>query len=497
MLLTADAMEGFVRQFLLPGYLNAVPIAPHMRAWWKLCCSNYQKVAIASPREHTKTTSINHGFGLAGALFQVFPYQLKVCRTLDLAQEKVQHARDEIESNRRLAGIFKLRRFVMDTVLDFICEGEVDGRPYRFRIAGTAPGKSVRGMSWGTRRPDLLIFDDIEDEEEVMNGDRREALKRWFQNVMMPIGHRDTVYRVIGTILHSDSLLSNLLENPEWKSIRQEACDAEVSEGSILWPEMFPRERLLAKKRDYVALGNLAGFNMEYRNVALDLASGFFRPEDFVGMGEEDEEKVKAGRLKYYVGIDFAISTAERRDRTVFVVGGLDEDGVLHVVDVRAGRWDAQEILEEWFSIEEAWEPEAYYAESGSILKALAGALEAEQRERGVFLSIEPMVPTKDKSARARSFQARCRSRSVRFDRNASWFADYEEELLSFPRGVHDDHVDGSAWLGIGLSTMVRPLTEREEYREQLSFARRQSRAKQGDPYEMLTGYEYHRGLLQ
>jgi len=68
-----------------------------------------------------------------------------------------------------------------------------------------------------------------------------------------------------------------------------------------------------------------------------------------------------------------------------------------------------------------------------------------------------------DKERRARSIQARIRAKAVKFNKNAGWFADFEQELIQFPRGSHDDQVDALAWIGLGLSRMTTPLTTAEE----------------------------------
>jgi len=78
------------------------------------------------------------------------------------------------------------------------------------------------------------------------------------------------------------------------------------------------------------------------------------------------------------------------------------------------------------------------------------------------------MTPTKDKQARARSFQARLRGGGVKFDKGASWYPDYEDELVRFPKSRHDDQVDASSWLGLVIDQVHNASTlqemEEEDY---------------------------------
>src|SRR5206468_2209369 len=135
---------------------------------------------------------------------------------------------------------WRLKRFEREREDDFIAE-LADG--YQFRMCALGMGQATRGFTWGTRRPGLVIGDDMEDDEEVMNPDRRATAMRWLFKTLIPLGGDHTLFRIFGTILHQDSLLANLLKLPTWKSAKFSACDAEVSEKSILWPQKFSRER--------------------------------------------------------------------------------------------------------------------------------------------------------------------------------------------------------------------------------------------------------------
>ena len=161
----------------------------------------------------------------------------------------------------------------------------------------------------------------------------------------------------------------------DWDCHVYQACDELVSQESVLWPEMFPRQRLLTIKQSYIDAGDVAGWNQEYRNDTVDLTSGYFRPEDFRPM-PEDFDKEDMDGWTFYVGMDFAISTKDRADYTCLVVAGLADDGFLHLVDVRRGRWDGNQIIDEMLSVEQTFAPAEWFVESGAIQKALGPAME-------------------------------------------------------------------------------------------------------------------------
>jgi hypothetical protein len=70
---------------------------------------------------------------------------------------------------------------------------------------------------------------------------------------------------------------------------------------------------------------------------------------------------------------------------------------------------------------------------------------------------------------------ARMRAGAVKFDKEADWYQQFEDELLRFPRDRHDDQVDAWSYIGLMLDTMIAADTqqevEEEEYRESLHDA--------------------------
>jgi phage terminase large subunit-like protein len=55
------------------------------------------------------------------------------------------------------------------------------------------------------------------------------------------------------------------------------------------------------------------------------------------------------------------------------------------------------------------------------------------------------------------------RAGGVRFDKDTPWYEELHQELLSFPRGKHDDIVDSLAWLGLTLNKFAQAPTIEEQ----------------------------------
>ena len=140
----------------------------------------------------------------------------------------------------------------------------------------------------------------------------------------------------------------------------------------------------------------------------------------------------------------------------------MDDRSNLYIMDVIRARMDSLEIVDTLFELNTKWNPEMVAIEKGLIEKSIGPLIRDEMFKRNSFFQIWNKMPTKDKESRARSIQGRLRAGGVRFDKEAEWYPILEEEILSFPRGIHDDQVDALAWLGLMLDTLVPAPTQEE-----------------------------------
>jgi predicted phage terminase large subunit-like protein len=266
-------------------------------------------------------------------------------------------------------------------------------------------------------------------------------------------------------------MLQRLLDDPNWHTRKFQAHNPDFSE--ILWPEQFPKERLLSIRNRYDAQGDLDGYAQEYLNSPIAEGNTYFRKDDFLDF-IRDKDGPLIPDLIYYAAADFAISESERADYTAIMVAGMDSEGYLWVTDLRFGRWDAEEIIDELIATQKAWNPQVFTFETEKIDKALGPFLERRMRQDAVYLNIHKETPTKSKPQRGRSIQGMVKSRSVRFDKQAEWYPALEAQLLTMsasgPRGTHDDFFDAFAYIGLTVDEYYEPpddqMREEQEYEE-------------------------------
>jgi len=453
-MLDSPTIHGFVGTCLISRFDRPAPIPEFHRELWEICTEDDTRIAIAAPRGHAKSTSVTLSYALSTMLFRERDYVIIVSDTEGQAVQFLGDLKSELLDNEDIQALFGSAKMIKDSETKIIVEME-DG--YQFRVEAKGSEQKVRGLKWRNKRPNLLICDDLENDEIVMNKERREKFRNWFFKALLPAMSDDGKIVVVGTILHLDSVLERLLNDPHWSTARYRAHNEDFSE--ILWPEKFTQERLELIRSNYVSQGMPEGYSQEYLNYPIDEESAYFRRDDFRFY---DRAELPEERLSYYSAVDFAISSGQKADYTVIVTVGVDSNNKMYVVDVNRGRWDAKEIIDAMFDTQVRYNPDIFAAESGMISKSLGPFLKEQMMETGVFLNIKEMVPVKDKETRARGIQARIKQGTVYFDGHADWYPDFEQELVRFPRDVHDDQVDSLAWIGLLLNEVVVGQTEKE-----------------------------------
>ena len=199
--------------------------------------------AIAAPRSHAKTTYKAFFKVLHAIVYGYEPFILIISHSASEAEEKVRAVLEELEGNDRLRRIYGNLAPVPGQLINgsrwgkkwFITQNGV-------RVQAKSKGQQVRGLKHGPNRPTLIICDDVESAEGVMKPDPRKKTSDWFFKDVMKCGQIDgsTNVTIVGTCLHPDSLLSNLLKVPGWRTRKYQAVSSFSSH-----PELWEKYRNL------------------------------------------------------------------------------------------------------------------------------------------------------------------------------------------------------------------------------------------------------------
>lgn len=484
MKVTSDVVAGFVGSILAKNFDESTASPPFHHELWELACSESKYVAVAAPRGHAKSTAGTVSYGLSMLLFREVKHVLILSDTESQAASFVGAMKAKIADNKDLIDLFGIKtdekgevKFIKDSETEIVVEF-TDG--HQFRVLAKGAEQKLRGLLWRDTRPDLVLVDDLENDELVMNKDRRRKLARWFNSALLPAISRSGRVRMWGTILHQDSLLENLMPPPNdkatvreglktysrrrrmWHSVKYRAHDEGMNE--FLWPDRFDRDYFAPLLAEAKLKGMLDAYSQEYLNEPIDDSVAYFKMRDLQDRTEEDKKK----RLAYYITIDPAISEETTADFSVFLVAGVDENRLIHVVNVIRERMDGRDLVDLVLALHRTYDPVAIGIEEVHITKAIGPFLREEMVKQNTFPSIIPMKHGgKDKIQRARSIQARIRARGVRFAKEEDWYPLLEEELIKFPRARHDDQVDALAYMGLLLDRLIEAPTDKEVEEEE------------------------------
>lgn len=455
--LTAELVEAFAGAYLSPMYDKAAPTPQFHRDCWELYCSEADLAAAAAPRGHAKSTALTHDFSLAATCFRIQDYVIIVSSTEALAIDHLGDIAAEFRSNEDLIRDFKVKGLSTDAKTEIVVDFE-DGHQCRFVAKGS--GQKMRGMKWRGKRPGLILCDDLEDDEQVENKDRRDKFRKWVYRALIPCLKPDGMVRLHGTIIHEDSVLARIMRGKRWKKLFFKAHASFDDFSEILWPERFDEPWLRATRQGYIDDQDPAGYSQEYLNDPFDNSDAYLRKGDFLpmrrspdGKGRDDHETPK----RIIAGADFAVSKKDKANRTSFTIGGVDVEQTTHFLDQYVGRWDTREWMELLFDIQAKWRPEVFFVEDGVIWKSVSPFIYKEmlRRPRQEWINFQPLLPIQDKAVRGRDLQKAHRMGKCRYDKEAPWYEAYEYELLRFTGtsdAVLDDQFDSSAILMKGLN---------------------------------------------
>jgi hypothetical protein len=135
--------------------------------------------------------------------------------------------------------------------------------------------QNIRGLKYKSKRPDLIICDDMEDIISVQDSQNRERLYQWFLNEIMSIGDEKTNIIVLGNLLHADSLMIRLKKliihgKLEGKYYAYPLLD---DNRKILWPQRYTKEDVFKIQNDLPEMKGYDLYSIFEREYLLDMSN--------------------------------------------------------------------------------------------------------------------------------------------------------------------------------------------------------------------------------
>jgi predicted phage terminase large subunit-like protein len=332
-------------------------------------------------------------------------------------------------------------------------------------------GQRVRGFIEGDTRPNLIIIDDFESELNAYTPEARAKNRKWITEAVIPSLSDDGRIAMIGTVISEDCFLCWAKESPAWDVLWYSIWnDDEVS----IWPERFPKERILQIKDEFASVGNLNGFYQEYMNIAQSPEDSPFKPDyikihhyDYeIREGQnilvkklpDDKEEIKP--VAVYSGVDPASSLSARADFFVIATVGLDSDGNIYIINIVRTKLDPAEQPDAIIKQYKKYKPKRMKIETVAYQEALRSSVRKQMQEEDIF------IPGLEKGVKPRNRKSERLLSLVPILAKGQFFfrpqdIEAQAEFLSYPRGKHDDVMD-AVWTALD---GARP-SRRKEYQE-------------------------------
>lgn len=429
------------------------------------------KRGIAAPRGHAKSTNLTFKDTIHAIVYQYKHYPIILSDSSDQAESFLDNIRVEFEENEALKEDF----------------GDLQGKVWSsgviitttdIKVEAIGSGKKIRGRKHRNWRPDLLVLDDIENDENVRTPEQRLKLENWFKKAVSKAGDDYTDIIYIGTLLHYDSLLAKTLKNPGYKCLKYKAVIS-FATNKELWDkweniyidlsnenherdalEFFEANRkamlegtqvLWEAKNSYYDLMKTkvddgdAAFNSELQNEPISPDDCLFK-EDWLDYYNEAQINFKDKIFRFFGFVDPSLGKNKKSDTSAIITLAKDtETGYMYVLDADVCRRHPDKIIEDILE-KERWLRKSFGrgyrkfgAETNQFQWFLKEELAKASAKAGLYLPIQEINQTSDKTMRVQTLQPDVKNKYIKFNAKHKVLL---EQLKYFPMADHDDGPD-------------------------------------------------------
>ncbi len=422
----------FCRKYL-PHYFFQAP-APFHYELVNLLESRNQvvtPVVVAAPREFAKTTVCSFGYVLHQICFNKRHFIIIGSDTEDLASDLTGYIYLELLYNERLQRDFGELVKANRSVEDFVTTNDI-------RVKARGRGQRLRGLKHKQWRPDLIILDDLENDQNVRNPAIVQQVLDWVQSAVYPSLDAGGNLLVIGTILRQRSALHRMLTSSDepYCHFQRRIYRALSEDGSSLWEARHPAAKLTLQKQ----MMGTAAFNREKMNEPAPEEGAF--KEEWVRYYHPDSLRDKELIITGF--FDPSLETGASADyKALVTVGFSPDDQVFFVRDAFIQKVSLEQVLRIIFNRHREYNYQILGVEDNLFQRLLLRELDALGQEYGVVLPVKGVTQKVAKETRIRSLSSLLERGKIRFIKGHSDQELLVEQLLYFPsRALHDDGPD-------------------------------------------------------
>jgi hypothetical protein len=416
--------------------------------------SDAQRVVIAAPRNLGKT-SLSRAMAIQGILYRDYEFILYVSQSETLAMMQTENIKRELTTNREIRKVFGSVK--ISDEFDEMDESFSKHSWVGFGNTLVMPrgsGQQVRGMIFANTRPQLIIVDDFEDKRELENPDLRRKNRDWFwTDLYRCVDRYSKKWKIvyIDTLKHADSLLEELLNDPDWKALRLELFDD--SYNSFV-PYLYSNEEIKHEVEAARRNNTLDQLYMELRSLPISRENASFAQEYFKYYDEVDIADL-GDDLETVVIVDPAkTAQIQSADSAIVGIGANYRTGALYVRDVVSGKMFPEDIYENTFQMAKRLRARVIGVEVTGLEEFIKQPFTNAMMTRGsssmyelIWLKARGGSPDGERGKIKRIGGLVPYYRQGFVYHNRSCCSKLEAQLLSFPRSGLVDVADATAYI--------------------------------------------------
>jgi predicted phage terminase large subunit-like protein len=427
--------------------------------------------AIEAPRGHAKSTNFTFKDTLHASAYAYKHYVIILSDSSDQAEGFLTDIKTEYEENAAIKEDF----------------GDMEGKVWKagvillsngVKIEAIGSGKKIRGRRHKQWRPDLIICDDLENDENVNTPEQRKKLRNWFYKAVSKAGDTYTDIVYIGTLLHFDALLANVAKNPQYKTVkyrgvisfakndklwdaweliytdltnddRQEEAKAffeankeEMLEGTeVLWEAKLSYYDLMVIR---VSEGE-SSFNSEIQNDPIDPDSCAFNEEWFSYYNDEEVD-FSDGRFLFVGANDPSLGKNKKSDTSAII--GIAKDtktGYMYIAVASIEKRKPDVIIEDAIETSKRLRRDykkpftKFRVETVQFQHFFKDVMAQRSAEAGEYLPIEEVNSVQNKDLRIQSLQPFVKNGYLKFNEKHKTLL---QQMKEYPMGKNDDGPD-------------------------------------------------------
>ena len=436
-----------------------------------------RNVAVEMFRESGKSAYVLRAFPLFCIAFPAprRSYIVIVKKNQRTASTKLRDIITEVNANPLLkARLVKVREESMNAYSVDVHDD--NGDVHNVRIEAYGKGSGIRGLSSMDRRPDIVIMDDIQDENDSRSETVLTTDWNWFLSDVKFLGEHSRVF-LIGNNLGEKCIIERTIANKD--NLGYDAVRVPViSDGVPAWPAKHTVEDIMRERESYRLMGKLDIWMAEKMCQAVAEESRVFNPDDYRYYAVSQREDI-IRRCNLFATLDPASSPNPESCYRAVVVTGVDSAGNWFLFDCKYGRWDSAEMIDIIFDTVMKYRLREFCIEKGWWEQVMRPFLLEEQRNRNVFFNVVPLEHAKQgsKLERIKILQPRFRAHSVYFPERAEWLSEFTAELAGVTKdAIKSEYIDCVDALAM-VEQVARAPNIKEDY---LAMVKRDIRAERG-----------------